>query len=418
MSGLAARLAAIIGIIGLAGLGLLVIVSDQGARSVTAVGQAEVLARFGMTGSDTAVPGLSSVEVDVQGARLLRGALPPAVLDLIAEDRSIQDRWTEVGGWRFVWTFLEPQSDGEARTALVYASEIPASDPFIRYMMVPLFVAAAVVVWVAVWAGIYLASLIRRARQQSALEASLADATENRRLQDYFLANLSHELRTPLNAIIGFSEVLSTETFGSLGNRRNVEYAENIHRSGLHLVQLVGNMLDHSRIGLGKDQVIDSEFGVEGVVREAVSILSSEAEREDVMIRIDLAPDLPRLNADRMKTMQVVLNLLSNAVKFSFEEGSVTVSARIVNDGALEIAVVDTGIGMSEADIGIVQRPFSRVTSNPHRTRDGTGLGLSLSTSLMTLQGGTLTLESELGKGTRAVATFPASRVRPAQRTS
>ncbi|WPZ33468.1 HAMP domain-containing sensor histidine kinase [Thalassobaculum sp. OXR-137] len=412
MKGLAARLAALIGTIGLAGLGFLFFISYQGAQSVSAIDQGQMLAALSHGGSLPSGDRLATVAIEPGGPQVMRGTVPVPVLVRIAEALPEEERWAEADGRRFVWTVLDP-ADGAPATALVYESPPSSRDPFLRHMMLPLGIAAVIVVWVSVWAGLYLARLIRTAERQSALEASLAEATENRRLRDSFLAHLSHELRTPLNAIIGFSQVLASETFGSLGSGRNVEYAENIHRSGLHLVRLVGHILDHARIELGKDTVVEGEFGLEAAIHEAVSILSAEAERDLVSIRIDIAPHLPRLNADRMKTMQVLLNLISNAVKFSTGGGSVTVSARIGDGGQMEIEVVDTGIGMSERDMQSVQKPFSRVASDPHHTKHGTGLGLSLSTSLMVLHGGTLTLESTLGKGTRALAVFPAWRVHP-----
>ena len=414
MKGLAARLAALIGAIGLAGLAFLFFISYQGAQSVSAIDQAQMLAVLSQGGSLPSGDRLATVALEQGGPRVMRGALPGPVLDRIAEAPPLEERWAEVEGRRFVWTVLDP-ADGAPATALVYESAPSDRDPFLRHMILPLGIAALIVVWVSVWAGLYLARLIRTAKRQSALEASLAEATENRRLRDSFLAHLSHELRTPLNAIIGFSQVLASETFGSLGSGRNVEYAENIHRSGLHLVRLVGHILDHARIELGKDTVVESEFGVESAIREAMSILSADAERELVSVHLEIPSDLPRLNADRMKTMQVLLNLISNAVKFSNDGGRVTVSARVGTGGRMEIEVVDTGIGMSETDMKIVQKPFSRIVSDPHHAKAGTGLGLSLSTSLMVLQGGTLTLESALGEGTRALVTFPPWRVHPFQ---
>lgn len=416
MKRLAARLTALIGFVGLAGLAFLLFVSYQGALSVAILSQVELLARIGETSSLSGSEHFATVAIDGRSVGVLHGTVPPEVLDRISMGSEAADRWMDVDGRRFVWAVVGDEDD--AKTALVYETDPASASSYLNYMMLPLAVAALIVVWVSVWAGLYLARLIRAVQRQSALEASLSEAVENRRLRDSFLAHLSHELRTPLNAIIGFSQVLASETFGPLGGSRNVEYAHNIHRSGLHLVRLVGNILDHSRIELGKDKVFESEFGVEGAVGEAVSILSAEAEQKKVAVSVDVPQDLPRLNADRMKTMQVLINLLSNALKFSADGAAVTVTARVVSDGTMEIEVADTGIGMSPADMRIVQKPFGRVTSNPHHSKDGTGLGLSLSTSLMGLQGSTLTLSSELGRGTRAVAAFPASRLRPGKAVS
>ena len=412
MKALAARLAALIGAIGLACLGFLFLISYQGAQSVAAFGQADLLAALRQDVPSRTGDRFATVRIDGDGASLLHGVLPEQVLAHIAEATPVEPGWAEIEGRRFVWTGSEPQPGGSA-TVLVFEAGHPETAVFLHHMLLPLGIAALVVVWVSVWAGLYLSRLIRAAQRESALQASLAEATENRRLRDSFLAHLSHELRTPLNAIIGFSQVLASETFGSLGNVRNVEYAENIHRSGLHLVRLVGHILDHARIELGKDTLTEGEFSLDATVHEAVSILSAEAERDTVAVAVDLPPDLPRLNADRTKTMQVLLNLISNAVKFSEEGGVVTVTAQVAADGAMDIVVADTGIGMTEAEIQLVQKPFSRIEADPHHSKDGTGLGLSLSTSLMVLHGGSLTLRSRPGEGTTATATFPAWRVHP-----
>ena len=412
MKALAARLAALIGLIGLAGLGFLFLISYQGAQSLTAIGQANLLSALARSGALSTGEGSAAVAIDPGGARVVQGTVPEAVLERITGNPPAEERWVEIDDRLYLWTIVPPPP-GSTATIIVYESALGSAGPFLRHMLLPLGIAAAIVAWVSVWAGLYLARQVRAARRQSALEASLVEATENRRLRDSFLAHLSHELRTPLNAIIGFSQVLASETFGSLGSGRNVEYAQNIHRSGLHLVRLVGHILDHARIELGKDSVVESEFAIEAVIRESVSILTADAARDDITVEVTLPGHLPRLNADRMKTVQVLLNLISNALKFSAKGGRVEVTAQIADGGRMQVFVRDFGIGMAEEDIKIVQTPFSRITSDPHHAKSGTGLGLSLSTSLMALQGGSLTLESRIGEGTTAIATFPAWRVDP-----
>lgn len=414
---LAARLAALIGTLGLAGLGFLAYVSYEGAQSVAIVKQTDLLEALGKAAHVAAGETLIGVEIVGREARALDGSLPKEILQRVVEDRPVHERWADVASRRYVWTYRDTGA-GETRHALVYVSTLTTPGPFFRYMIVPLAVAAAIVVWVSVWAGLFLARMIRQVEHQTALEASLAEEAENRRIRDSFMAHLSHELRTPLNAIVGFSQVLTSGTFGPLGSPKNVEYAENIHRSGVHLSRLVGNILDHSRISLGRESLHNSEFDIADAVTEAVAILSAEAEKGDVALTVDVVPGLPALQADRTRTMQVLLNLLSNAVKFTDPGGSVTVSVALNADGGLEVRVTDTGIGISRQDLEIVQKPFGRAVSDPHLSKDGTGLGLSLSISLMKLQGGGLTLESEIGRGTRAVVTFPPDRTSSLQRAS
>lgn len=406
MTTLAARFAALIAILGLSGLGFLAFVSYQGAQSVAVLKQVALLEVLGDAG---AVDALVRVTVDEADAATVSGTLPAEILSRIVENRPVHDNWAETEGRRYVWTFTG-STDGFTREALVYVSEVSWPGPYFQYMLLPLLIAAAIVLWVSVWAGLSIARMVQRVDQQRVLEVSLAEETESRKFRDSFLAHLSHELRTPLNAIVGFSQVLNHEIFGSLGSAKNVEYAENIHRSGLHLVRLVGNILDHSRIALGEQTLAEDRFELEGALVECVSILSGEAERNGIAVTKEIAPTLPLLRADRIKVMQVLLNLLSNAIKFTACGDSVTITAEQGRLGGLEIRVTDTGIGISESDIQIVQKPFGRAGSDPHLTKDGTGLGLSLSTSLMKLHGGDLRLESVPGEGTTAIVSFPSDR--------
>lgn len=226
-----------------------------------------------------------------------------------------------------------------------------------------------------------------------------------------FLANMSHELRTPLNAIIGFSETMEKEIFGPMGGPRYKEYAANIHESGRHLLDLIGDILDvaaieSERLALHEETVRLSDAFV--ICERQIRPL---AERRGVSLSIGEHGGLPALRADDRRVRQVLLNLMSNAVKFTPRGGSVTVGVRLDAGGPLVLSVTDTGIGMSPDEVLKAFEPFGQAESGFELSKEGTGLGLHLSRSLMELHGGSLSIDSVPGRGTTARATFPAERV-------
>lgn len=236
-----------------------------------------------------------------------------------------------------------------------------------------------------------------------------------------FLANMSHELRTPMNAIIGFSEMMVRNVFGPIGNPHYLDYAHNIHASGTHLLRLVDEILDVTKLEAGKVELIEQPIELRALVDEAVSLMQPSALRDRIGIEVDLPADLPRISADPLKTKQVLINLVSNAVKFTPRGGQVRISARRDSNGSLTIDVADTGIGISAQDIELALIPFSRLESREHTTRlrrskadaglTSTGLGLPLAKMIMEKHGGSLTIESRVGKGTKVKMRFPAGRI-------
>jgi two-component system cell cycle sensor histidine kinase PleC len=220
-----------------------------------------------------------------------------------------------------------------------------------------------------------------------------------------FLANMSHELRTPLNAINGFSEIMTTEMFGPLGDRRYKEYAHDILNSGQHLLALINDVLDMSKIEAGKMTLKLQPVSVEEVVEDAVRLMRERASEAGVSLSAAMPP-LPEVEADYRALKQVMLNLLSNAVKFTPRDGKVTVGAER-EGGYLRISVTDTGIGIAKEDLGRLARPFEQAESQLIKTQQGSGLGLALTKRLIEMHLGELKMESEPGVGTVVSFTLP-----------
>jgi signal transduction histidine kinase len=248
-------------------------------------------------------------------------------------------------------------------------------------------------------------------RQNLALAAEASAASEQNRVKSEFLANMSHELRTPLNAILGFSDTMRSEIFGPLGADRYSVYMNDIWESGNHLLGIVDDVLDMSKVETGKLEIDPVELRVEDIVSTCRRMMAPACEKKD----IDLVAELPeysiRLMADERRVNQMMLNILSNAVKFSPEGGSIKVSVQIAETGALEIAFRDYGCGIAEEDIATVLKPFGQVAGAYARAQGGTGLGLPITKSFAELHGGTLNVASIVGEGTIVTTIFPPERV-------
>ena len=238
-------------------------------------------------------------------------------------------------------------------------------------------------------------------------QAARQVAENSNRMKSEFLANMSHELRTPLNAILGFSEVISQETFGP-GLPRYRDYARDIHGAGSHLLSLINDILDLSKAEAGKLELHPEDVDLNGLIHEAVRLMRGRAAEQDLRLSIELSP-LPALMIDRLRVKQVLLNLLSNAVKFTPDGGQVTVEAECDASGDIVICVRDTGIGIAADQQAVVFEPFQQIETSMSRKYQGTGLGLSLVKSLMELHGGSVRIESVPQKGTAIFITFPAA---------
>jgi len=220
-----------------------------------------------------------------------------------------------------------------------------------------------------------------------------------------FLANMSHELRTPLNAVIGFSDVLLERTFGELNDKQE-QYVSIVLGSGRHLLSLINDILDLSKIEAGRMELELGEFDVPLAIDNAVTLVRDRAANHGLTLVIDVEPELGTLVGDERKLKQILLNLLSNAVKFTPDGGRVGVRA-VRADGAVEISVSDTGIGIAPEDQEAVFEEFRQVGTDVVRKREGTGLGLALTRKFVGLHGGTIRVESELGKGSTFTFTLP-----------
>ena len=255
--------------------------------------------------------------------------------------------------------------------------------------------------------------LISEIQAKSAqLEGANLDLAAASRHKSEFLANMSHELRTPLNAIIGFSDVLGQRLFGEL-NERQAEYTQDIASSGRHLLDLVNEILDLSKIEAGRMELEPSEFAVVDTIRGALAFVRERAARHSIDLTEDLAADLGTVAADERKVRQVLLNLLSNAVKFTPDGGRISVSAWR-RDGEVEVAVRDTGIGIAREDQAKVFDEFQQVGKPSDRSREGTGLGLTLAKRFIELHGGRIWVESEVGAGTTFTFAIPVVATAPA----
>lgn len=226
------------------------------------------------------------------------------------------------------------------------------------------------------------------------------------RSKSEFLATISHELRTPLNAIIGFSEVMAGSMFGPLGNSRYQEYAGDIVQSGRHLLAVINDILDVSKIEAGQMSLDFGPVDIPPVIDSAVRLVETRARASQLRLRSEVDKDLPIIDGDRRRCLQILVNLLSNAIKFTPEGGQVTIGASRENNG-IRLKVQDTGIGMSESEIQVALEPFRQVDGSLSRQYEGTGLGLPLAKSMVELHGGSLVVNSRKGEGTEVAFWLP-----------
>ena len=328
----------------------------------------------------------------VSGACVLQGrVMAVADADAMAADYPLTPELARSIGWRsglFVPLLSEGQGIGcigilRAETGGFDAKEIALAQTFADQAVI----------------AIQNARLFREIQDKSRqLEVANQHKSE-------FLANMSHELRTPLNAIIGFSEVLIERMFGEL-NEKQDDYLKDIHSSGKHLLSLINDILDLSKIEAGRMELDVESFDVPAALDNAMTLVRERAQRHGIALSLQVAPDVGEVRADERKFKQILLNLLTNAVKFTPDGGKVDVRAGLL-DGVLQVAVADTGIGIAPEDQAAVFEEFRQVGRHYTNKQEGTGLGLTLTRRFVELHGGALTLQSEPGKGSTFSFTLP-----------
>ena len=251
--------------------------------------------------------------------------------------------------------------------------------------------------------------ITERKRVEHDLLAAKEEAERANRAVGEFVANMSHELRTPLNAVLGFSQVIAGEMLGPIGTAKYVGYARDIQASAEHLLGMINDILDVSRLEAGKLELVEEVADPAKAVAEVAQLAAAKARAGEVRVTVRSEGSVPQLRADVRKLKQIVLNLLMNAIKFSHPGAEVEIVLRN-NEGAVAISVVDHGIGMNEAEVETAMSRFGQVASAWTRRHDGTGLGLPLAIGLTELHGGTLTIRSIKGAGTTVTVSFPRER--------
>ncbi len=253
-----------------------------------------------------------------------------------------------------------------------------------------------------------------RKKMEQSLRFAKDQADIANRAKSTFLANMSHELRTPLNAIIGFSELMLKETFGPIENDKYIEYLGDVHSSAGHLLGIINEVLDMSKIEAGRVELIEEKIDINDMIVSVSRMLDSQVFASNIKIIRDVVDNIPPVNADYRLIRQTLINLITNAIKFSPKRSEITVSAEIIETGEMKISIIDQGIGISEDKIKIALEPFGQVHDVAEKRmtdQQGTGLGLPLAKAMIEMHGGVFCIKSKKNVGTTIEFTLPANRV-------
>lgn len=248
-------------------------------------------------------------------------------------------------------------------------------------------------------------------RVKDDLEIAIEQAEVANVAKSDFLANMSHELRTPLNAIIGFSELLSIDELENYSRAKTREYATDINDSGKHLLSIINDILDLSKVEAGKMSFYEDQVDLIEICETSMRVLSNQAREKNINISLDAADDFPLILADERMIQQILTNILSNAVKFSLDGGDINVVIKISSSSDIIVSVTDNGIGIAQNKLEDIMQPFHQVETSYAKTEVGTGLGLSLVKAFVELHDGEIKVESDLGKKTTVYVCLPASRI-------
>lgn len=254
-------------------------------------------------------------------------------------------------------------------------------------------------------------NISERKIEEEALIRAKEEAEEANKTKTDFLANMSHELRTPLNGILGFSQMMIDQVFGNLGHDKNMTYVKDINHAGQHLLRLVNEILDVSKIEAGQLTLAETQVDVKNVVTSCAKIAGERLSEAELELTTDIDADLPLLLADETRIEQILNNLLSNAIKFTPSGGTIGIEAKMNDEGEMVLRVTDTGIGIEENNIPKILQPFEQVENIMTRSHEGSGLGLPLVKHLAEMQGGSMQITSKLDHGTTVRVSFSSDKI-------
>lgn len=333
------------------------------------------------------------------------------VMEAVANQPGLKsfEQIIELGDARLLWMFT-PVSDNGEQLVLVHQCLNVGIGEIAELYIVPIAIAALLVIWATFWAAMSARKMIRSQARQARLEVDLLRHEEAAKIRSSFLANMSHELRTPLNAIIGFSEMMKLRAFGPLGHERNGEYVDNIHSAGQHMLKLVTNLLDLSRIEEGGEELTEEVIAPSALLDSIHLMVEPSCAEKEIRLAINVDAKIPDLRADSAKVKQILLHLCRNSLAHTPPGGKLDIGARLSRDGGIVIEVTDTGGGIEPAKLATLVANFGHAQSEAVIAKNGAGLGLPLSDALIGMHGGELRVVSVVDEGTTVRVIFPAGR--------